>query len=336
MKHLSRRLLFSGLSAGAVLGVSACGQEKIERLEPSVTATAVDSDTVKTGSHPRKWVHIGDSFTAISNVVEDLSNLTGYEHINAGVSGDKSINAAVRTGAISSKISLEGDLVEGSGQSLVVDLSPVDFVAKNSWKYPVRISDIDGYLIGPVSSDVTYFEPKSDILSDFSIEPMTDLIVDPMAEENFLRKGPENNYSMIVGLGRNDIDLTGDISGLIENVNKIIQLNSESSSRYLVWEIPPWSDEPVGSDGRKQLDLWNDSLSREFGDFFVRPISAMIGQATLAFEKAGITPTNQDLSDIEEGLIPTSFRKDRKGHLNDVGSRPWAYFMYQEMKKRGW
>lgn len=333
---LSRRLLLSGLSAGAVAGLAGCGQEKIERIVPTETATEATSSAAASGSDPRKWVHIGDSFTAISNIVEDLSNLTGYEHINAGISGDKSINAVLRMGAEQAKISLENNVILGSGQNLVVDFLPSDFIARNSWKYAVRYSGVDGYLLGDASSDIVYFERKVEAGEDIEVEPLGELQVDPEAEMDFLRKGPANKYSMIIGLGRNDIDSVVSIDDLIDNINKIINLNSEEGKRYLVWEIPPWAAEAVGSAAREKLDLWNESLSEEFGDSFVRPITEMLQNPDLTFDKAGITPTEQDAANIKNGIIPASFRKDEIGHLNDIGSRPWAYFMYQEIKKRGW
>lgn len=332
---LSRRIFLSGISAGAVVGFSACDQEKIERIAPTDVSTSPSTGEAESGSDPRKWVHIGDSFTAISSVVKDLSNLTGYEHINAGVSGDTSINAALRTGAVESQVSLEGNLIKESERSLVTDFSPVNFIAQNSWKYAVKYSGVDGYLINIASSGITYFERK--LPGDaIGAEPLSDLLVDPDGEMDFLRKGPKNKYSMIIGLGRNDIDLSMRLDDLIGNINKIINLNSEENSRYLIWEIPPWADEPFNSESRQKVDEWNDALSNEFGQSFVRPIKSMMENSDLTFDKAGVIPTAQDLANIENGIIPATFRKDTRGHLNDIGSRPWAYFMYQEMKKRGW
>lgn len=335
MNSISRRLFVAGVT-GAAVGLTACGEGEIERIMPTEIASKSSAASEKPGSNPRKWVHIGDSFTAISSVVKDLSNLTGYEHINAGVSGDTSINAALRTGAIESKITLENNLLKGAGEgSLVVDLSPVNFIARNSWEYPARCSGVDGYLINYTSSGLTYFERK--VMGDeVEINPQSELLIDPDGETDFLRRGVNNAFSLIIGLGRNDIDLSRGVEELIENINKIINLNSDTGSRYLVWEIPPWSNEPLGSEARKKLELWNNMLHEAFGDYYVQPFTSMLSNPELTFDKAGISLTVQDQFDIGKGLIPTSFRKDSIGHLNDTGSRPWAYFMFQEMKKRGW
>ena len=154
---LSRRLLLSGLSAGAMAGLAGCGQEEIERIVPTETATAATSNAAASGSDPRKWVHFGDSLTATSTTVDDLAGLTGYEHINAGISGDKAINAALRSGALEIKIALENNLIKESGENLITDFQPTDFIARNSWQYPAVVQGIKGYLISHYGEDAAYF-----------------------------------------------------------------------------------------------------------------------------------------------------------------------------------
>lgn len=332
---LSRRLFLSGLSAGAVAGLSACGQEKIERVVPAETATTATSSATVSGSDPRKWVHFGDSLTATSTTVDDLAGLTGYEHINAGISGDKAINAALRSGALEIQISLENNVIKGSGENLITDFQPVDFIARNSWQYPAKVQGIEGYLISHYGEDVAYF--ARDIPGEaVSLEGSVEVLIDPAAEIDFLRKGPANDYSMIVGLGRNDKDLTSSIESVVENIRLLLETNMQANSRKLVWEIVPWVHEPIGSEARAEIDAWNATLEETFGDIFVKPITAIFDNPELAFDKAGVPMTAQDKANLNNRVIPASFRTDSSGHLNDAGSRAWAYFMFQEIKKRGW
>ncbi|MBF0807535.1 hypothetical protein E4U03_02740 [Rothia nasimurium] len=332
---LSRRLLLSGLSAGAVAGLAGCGQEKIERIVPTETATAATSSAAASGSDPRKWVHFGDSLTAISTTVDDLAGLTGYEHINAGISGDKAINAALRSGALEIKITLENNVIKESGENLITDFQPIDFIARNSWRYPAVVQGTKGYLISHYGEDVAYF--ARDTPGDaIDVGGPVEVTVDPEAEIDFLRKGPAHEYSMIIGLGRNDKDLTSSIESVVENIGVLLGTNTHPEARKLVWEIVPWVHEPIGGEARAAIDEWNATLEEAFGDIFVKPITAIFDNPEIAFDKAGVPMTEQDDANLKNRVIPASFRTDANGHLNEAGSRAWAYFMFQEMKKRGW
>lgn len=335
-KNLNRRLFLSTLAVGTGLGLSACGSEEIKRVAPSQTPTPTDTASqVDAASHPRKWVHFGDSLTATSTTVTDLANLTGYEHINAGISGDKAINAALRSGARKFTISLENNIIAESGENRILQFEPTDFISRNSWKYPAEVAGVKGYLISHYGDEHSYFArdtPGEAIEIGENIE----VLLDPSAEVDFLRKGPVNQYSMIIGLGRNDKDLTSSIESVIENIEILTKINDDPLARFLVWEIVPWAHETVGTESRQEIDDWNRQLGDRFGDRFVTPVTSMFDNPELAFSKAMKVMTEQDKMDLENRVIPESFRTDMLGHLNEAGSRVWAYFMFQEIKKRGW
>ena len=83
----------------------------------------------------------------------------------------------------------------------------------------------------------------------------------------------------------------------------------------------PWVHEPAGSEARAVIDEWNTALEEAFGDIFVKPITAIFDNPEVAFDKAGISMTEQDSENIKNRVIPASFRTDANGHLNEAGSR---------------
>lgn len=334
--ELSRRLFLSGLSAGAVAGLSACGQEEIERVVPAETATASTSDAVAPGSDPRKWVHIGDSFTASGTTVTELANLTGYTHSNSGISGDNSLKAAARSGLVNLTGSIENSTINKESRSLITSMDPIVITANTGRKYPVAISGISGYLVNEVGEESTFFVPEPALQEDIIVDSLIDILPDPDASVEYMRKHIVEKNSMIIGLGRNDIDLNNSVDTLVDNINLFIDSNDSADKRYLIWEIPPWVQEPYGSSGREKLDSWNAVLAQEFTDYFVSPIQWLIRNPETAFQEANVPLSDRDKANIENGVIPHSLRRDDVGHFNVAGAKFWAYFMFQELKKRGW
>lgn len=340
MPKLSRRLLMGAALGGLTASLTACGQKTYERLEPAAAPSQVTTSQAVSGSDPRKWVLFGDSLTAASTITEELAGLTGYEIINAGISGDTSIDVALRAGALEARITLADQKIQAQGPSEVVSLEPSDFVAPNAWHYPARLSGVTGYLIRKSPTDPLYFEP-SQPGAGLDLGGPVKLEIDPEGETDYLRKGLEQRYSMIIGLGRNDLTLKLELDQLIDNIKALLAQAQQTQSqqaqpRYLIWDLVPWTYEPYGSEGRASLDSWNQRLREEFGDRFASPVASFFADPEQTMRESGLTPSQQDFDDLGKGILPASLRKDDLGHFNAAGSRVWAHYMFQEIKKRGW
>lgn len=335
--QVSRRLLFSGVSAATVLGVSGCAQGKIDRFalptpgESSLTA----SNSSEPGSHPRKWAHYGDSFTANGHPANELSGLTGYTHINAGVSGDTSVAGAFRAGALELKVGFRDNLIPASEPALVTEMSTQNNpIADNGLHYPCEIMGVKGYLMRERKKETFFYR---DFPGDgVQVEPLNAVKLDPGNPADVFTAGVKGKYSLIVGFGRNDIYMKMPGWQTVQNIQSILNTNTAPEARQLVWDVPPWTTEPFGSKDREVVDGLNSLLAQEFGEIFIRPIDWMIKNPDEAFSVARVTMTEADKVDISNGVIPKSFRIDDDGHLNDAGGRAWAHFVYQEIKKRGW
>ena len=81
----------------------------------------------------------------------------------------------------------------------------------------------------------------------------------------------------------------------------------------------------VAKRGANDVDLaaMEPTLQREFGARFINVREYLV---TNAIYDAGITPTAQDLTDIANGIPPTSLRNDAT-HYNETGQKFIAKFV---------
>lgn len=333
---IDRRKFISAVSFTSLIGVTSCAGEDIARQNPErEVSVEVESAIPEGGTNPRKWVHIGDSLTASGFLGEMLSGLTGYEHMNAGLSGDTSSKAAMRLGAKKFSVVLEDKESLDGEPILVKEIIPTSPFLPNGWPYPVEVGGVFGYMVTEPGSFDTYFHPSSKIRELRG--GVEEVVIDPNGDTDWLRKGFAENYSMIICLGRNDI-VNNFVSAdeVVDNILSIYNMQSGDQARRLVWEIPKWKSDVLYASNYEKVKTINGMLSDELGEDFVRPVSWIVENPEDAFKYARVPYTEQDQMDIEEGIIPTSFRNDDEGHFNEVGARAWGHYMYQELKKRGW
>lgn len=100
----------------------------------------------------------------------------------------------------------------------------------------------------------------------------------------------------------------------------------EAYDKYIVLGIPT---------GTTQSRYTMESLMREnFGDHYINLREYLCENG---LEDAGITPTREDLDNIEEGTVPASLRAaSDNDHLNDIGYRIVAELIYDKMKELGY
>lgn len=281
-----------------------------------------------TFSDPKTWTHYGDSLTQ-GGSPEALATLTGYTHLNGGISGNTSYQAAVRAGAILYQVKIQGGAIPASGGSVAItEHYPSPMPMAHTWEYPGDLAGVPGYI-------------KRDDNGSFRFHSQGQAPKPVGGWQTFTpglyakgREGTAAGHSLIIGLGRNDLNLGLPLDQLITNIGRIIQASAAKIPNVLVWEIPPWRTEPTGSKAREKLDAWNTALEQAFPQNFVRPSSFL--RTREAFSAVGASPTSQDAEEMGRGLTPASFRRDADGHFNDLGNKAWAIFMKTEMEKRGW
>ena len=161
---IDRRKFISAVSFTSLAGMTSCAEEDIARQNPErEVSVEAESALPGHGTNPRKWVHIGDSLTASGFLGEMLSGLTGYEHMNAGLSGDTSGKAAMRSGAKKFSVVLEDRESMDGEPILVKEIIPASPFLPNGWPYPVEVSGVFGYMVTEPGSFDTYFQPSNKI-----------------------------------------------------------------------------------------------------------------------------------------------------------------------------
>lgn len=121
--------------------------------------------------------------------------------------------------------------------------------------------------------------------------------------------------------GTNDSPTTADDA---EHITKIIRSMANHSNRdeYLV----------LGLTVKSYADTVNASLAYEFGQHYVDVKSYLINYG---LDINNLTPTEQDTTDIANGVVPTSLRYDSV-HFNDYGYIAVATCVYEAGKDLGY
>lgn len=281
-----------------------------------------------------KWVHYGDSLTDWGSP-EALAQRTGYLHVNAGHASDTSAQIAMRAGSFEYQVKLTGNQIPSSGSVAILAHSPTDLTTGDGLKYPVVIAGVSGYISRSGASASTTFtrDTPGSAVDAPGWQVVTMDGPTPTAKQTL---GNKSGYSLIIGAGRNDLlqrQSGGNVESVIANIRKIIDANKANAKHVLIWDIPPWSFETKGTNSARYREEWNAAIAAAFPEYFVSITDKLRTDA--AFTAVGATKTPQDITDINNGLTPNTFRRDTAGHFNDLGNRAWAHFMHLEMQKRG-
>ena len=327
---------------GRLLTAVVARQEKPYAVYDNFRGTPIGSGESGTGgsgmqvinSPVGKWVHYGDSLTDWGSP-EALAKVTGYTHINAGHASDWAAQVAIRAGAWDYQVQLDGGKIPASGSVALLKHSPMKITTTDGLKYPVSIAGIQG-TISQTTSDANPLFTRDTAGAEVSAPGWQAVTVDPVTTSAKQTKGNAEGYSLIIGVGRNDLlnrSNGGNIDSVLMNIRKIIDANKAQVKNIIIWDIPPWSFETLGTTSRTILDEWNARIAAAFPEHFVSITGKL--RTDEAFTAAGVTKTAQDDADIAQGLTPSTLRRDTAGHFGDAGNRAWAYFMAQEMSKRG-
>jgi len=127
--------------------------------------------------------------------------------------------------------------------------------------------------------------------------------------------------AFIYWAGRNDPN-----SSTTSNINLIRDMvnHQKDPHRFLVLEIPPWSEEKLGTAARTALDARNKAIREAFGEHFVPAAQFYRGPALTA---AGITPTAADQAAIDDGVTPPSLLSS-SDHPTSAANQALARYIF--------
>ncbi|MDT0211250.1 hypothetical protein [Curtobacterium sp. BRD11] len=274
-------------------------------------------------------VRWGDSLTAnSSSSAADLSTrLGGRTIVTQGIGGQTSPQIAARQGGTPARATVTGGLIPASG-SVAVTLSE-RLRSDTTTSTPVVIAGVAGSF---VATDSTAYLAGTFTRTTAGLPA----VVPPGTP---VQTGYEyRDMWPILWYGRNSFTSDAAQAQIVSDLRGSLEWNYHRE-HALILSIPPWVGEETGSSGRARLDAANaairDAFPREFVDTSARLRNADVITAS------GNTPTQQDLTDIANGLTPTVFRTGSNGtvdngHLGPAGYIALNMIINEIYTARGW
>lgn len=267
--------------------------ERLKNLNTEVSSTPIDEQTP---ARVNKIYCIGDSFTLgdeTSSYPDILSKLTHIDTSTFGATYDQTLDTSIRMGITpiyTNDITIPADtsavelsLFDDNGNTL-------DVLRSDGTNFTeVEIAGIKGTLTFDANEGIHTFtrskEGEETYLSELT--PITSKI-----------KKFDKNSIAIIYTGIYDNNIQEDVQNTINYQKDIIE--NIGTDKYIV----------VGLTSKRtfeQVDDVNEALKEAHGDHFLDFRSYLLEKG---LEDAKIDATNQDISDLEEGYIPTSLLQD--------------------------
>lgn len=273
-----------------------------------------------------------------------LAELTGETVYNLGVGGETSMTIAARQGAEdivfhesftipeSGSVNLPLSFIEADGVKQYYlatandgKVVPRDY-RRGMWN-PVTINGVEGTLTFEVNTDLnprmlnsatfTRTEAGSSVpvrAGDKMLTAASKL----RADVNIFFTGTNGGWNANNTKASDNAVEAADLVNLIKS--QIAK--TKDPSKFIVIGL-------TNGNGSK-WNITNGALKEAFGDHFLDAKAYLATEQAL--KDAEITPTAQDLADLANGTIPTSFRVD-SAHFNDAGYRLLANLVYEKLNE---
>lgn len=298
---------------------------------PTTVKSTYQNQEIKAVSGPN-IVCWGDSMTAgaggngTSYPVALKNLLVAYgskaEVFNAGVGGETSVTITARQGGNPFIISVDEGVIPAAVEPIKVTIEPIDGQPARPLLQGVSVAHSLGILAG-IEGSLALVKPNGGITWD-NANYYTFTRTKAGAEVAINRPAPFYlNYSKehlgdihIIWIGQNGPSTTRAIS----DAKAIIQRIEALSKRFIVISKPTSTDA-------------DDSLF--FAEFGVRFIPIRKYMIKYGLSDANIEPTAQDLTDISNGIVPTSLRSDAV-HWTAQGYTILGNQIFKKLIELGW
>ena len=280
---------------------------------------------------------IGDSLTAAGKYEEKLKELTGFNVINLGVGGENVGTILGRMNGIPYKVK-EKITIPQTTDKVQVKLTNIYNqrllpLLQGDKTLNVEIRGINGVLtttqIEAEASTADYFfnrlngGEQAEINIGENIYISTNKIYQKSERYKIIWVGQNGGFS---------IDETGRYQGDFNNVQDVKRyismiktyLGVINPNKYIVMSPP-----------KKTSDLVENEMEKEFGANYINVRKQMVNNGiSLALQYGylvGNYPTEQDIEDINNNIVPTSLRSDTV-HFNQAGYYVLAHIIYDVIK----
>lgn len=266
------------------------------------------------------------------SILEVLSKELKVSYKNFGVGGLKSNSIAILQGGIPMRLVLKNQEIKESGSTEITyyNTEPINFQTEQYREG--FIDSIEGKIERLSEKEnkrktIGYtFIPK-DINAPVKVK---DTVV-----FRFKDAIEYNNEWTIIWAGRNDRKSGDDVFQTRDNIQAMIDHLGENAKKHvLVLSICNGiaDREFKGSTPHTNIVRLNTVLKETFGDRFIDVRDYMVNKAIYDM---GITPTPEDIEDIEKDCIPRSFLKDNV-HFNTLGYEATGKYIAKVIKEKGW
>lgn len=154
---------------------------------------------------------------------------------------------------------------------------------------------------------------------------------------NTIIESTQNNYNndlQIIWVGKNDIPNAADyqISGVLENIQAMINYLSPSIKRFIVLSIITSTTQIIGTTQYNTIMEINNKLKELYPNNYVDIQDYLVHQCIYDMK---LTPTESDLQDIQNGTIPRQLLSDGI-HPNPECREYISKFIYNNLFNKTW
>ncbi|WP_224051882.1 hypothetical protein [Klebsiella quasipneumoniae] len=292
----------------------------------------------------RAIVGFGHSFMANPRFLRTLSDLTGLPTYNFGRSGGLSRTMALRAGAYTVSYAPVGGVIPESGSVALTPADPgvLQIVDNASLTEVVRgnLAGVDGTLTWD-GTTLTFTRDTSGAavavteLTPFIYYPYTIDATSTVAKG--VRYDAHGDAINLLWPGRNDARQVGQI---LSNTKKTIASFTARNIRFLLMPEFPMASEINGTSGNGGIL----NLNREYKKLAPNNYCEIDGVDLLQNFKNHYNPAYaQDVTDIANGITPTSLRQDSlhpsqtlQANALYIGADVNAQFVEQVLLNKGW
>lgn len=252
---------------------------------------------------------------------------------NYGVYNEMSGTIAARAGAVDLKLS-SSVTIPADSSPVKVKFSPdLDLLVNGGDRTgAARVYDGDNSvnpcILGGVEGRISCDE-ETNALTFTRLTPGEETTVESGSVlETWASRDTSSDDILVLWNGNNDLTTEHgkSVDTVIKNTNKIIE--KTGTDRYVVLNIAKIDKIPT----EKKV---NERLAEEYGEHLL-DIRSYLLDPNGGLKDAGITPTEEDLKDIEEGRVPSSLRQDIDCHFTPDGYRVVGQQVYKKLCELGY
>ena len=291
-------------------------------------------DYTSIGLLPNKNIVMwGDSMTQNGTSSALAALMTDRSVIGRGIGGQNSKQIAIRAGAIPMTVTLAGNGIPASGGVAVTNSNAFGILTQGGSSYGTVIVKIAG-VRGTITTNSAGAWTFTRSTAGEAVTTVENEIAVIDGDTAFV-PNPEQyrNNTVIIWAGRNwSWGGRAEIVQVRDEILAIVIHLTSKNKRYLVISPCNANGEGVGTERYQLMNDLNAELKSTFGDRYVN-IRDSVVKHSLA--DLGITPTAQDLIDIENDIPPSSIRSDGV-HFTAQGYEYTAKLLQRQILARGW